>query len=152
MSRGVLTQGKGNSCMTEPDEANWDTEQVKGLLITREHARADAWMRKDRRAREALLGTGYVEVNSVGRFTRAELFGMLFPFITLHNFVMGEPQIRMYADKTAVLIYRCRERLTIGTEKKDGTFEVTATYTRNGKQFRLARWESRQVSEKSRAD
>ena len=51
----------------------------------------------------------------------------------------------MSGDKTAVLSYLCRERLTAGKKQIEGTFRVAATYTREGKQYRLSFWESRPV-------
>jgi hypothetical protein len=131
------------SSMTDRNAASRDPEQLKNLLVLREHARADAWLRKDRKALEALLAPGFVEINSLGRFTREELFGQLFPVMTLHEFVIEAPAIRITGENTAVLSYRCRERLTAGEKEIKGTFRVFATYTGDGKQYRLAAWEIR---------
>jgi len=129
--------------MTDRNAALRDPEQIKKLLIFREHARADAWLRKDRRALEALLAPGFVEINSIGKFTREELFDRLFPVLTLHEFTIEDPVIQIQEENTAVLSYRCYERLTVDKKPIAGAFRVTATYTRDGKQYRLLVWEIR---------
>jgi hypothetical protein len=131
--------------MADQNAASWDPEQLKDLLVVREHARADALLRKDRRTLEALLAPDYVEINSLGRFTREELFGRLFPVLTLHEFTIEHPVLQTTEENTAVLSYRCYERLTVDKKPVVGTFHVTATYTRVGKQYRLSVWESRPV-------
>ncbi|MGB9176906.1 MAG: nuclear transport factor 2 family protein [Methanoregula sp.] len=100
--------------MPDLNTASPDPEQLKKILVLREHARADAWLRKDRRALEALLAPDFVEVNSLGRFTREELLDRLFLALTLHEFIIEDPGIRITGENTAVLSYRCRERLTAG--------------------------------------
>lgn len=120
-----------------------DPEQLKKILVLREHARADAWLRKDRSALEALLAPGFVEVSSLGRFKKEELLDRLFPVLTLHEFTIEDPGIRITGENTAVLSYRCRERLTAGKKLIEGTFRVFATYTRDGKQYQLSVWEIR---------
>lgn len=129
--------------MTDSNAATRDNEQIKNLLVVREHARADAWLRKDRRALDALLAPDFVEINTIGRFTKEELFDRLFPVLTLHEFTMEDPAIRMSGENTVVLSYRCHQRLTVDKKPIAGMFRVTATYTRDGKQYRLAAWESR---------
>jgi|WetSurMetagenome_2_1015567.scaffolds.fasta_scaffold72870_3 hypothetical protein len=129
--------------MADQNAATRDSEQIKNLLVVREHARADALLRKDRRALDALLAPDYVEINSIGRFTKEELFNRLFPVLTLHEFTIEDPAIRITGENTVVLRYRCHERLTVDGKPVDGTFHITATYTRNGKQYRLSGWESR---------
>jgi len=129
--------------MTDRNTASQDPEQLKKILVLREHARADAWLRKDRRALEALLAPDFVEMSSLGRFTRKELLERLFPVLTLHEFILEAPGIRITGENTAVLSYRCRERLTAGKKLIEGTFRVFATYTRDGKQYQLSLWEIR---------
>jgi hypothetical protein len=131
--------------MTDQNTASRDPGQLKDLLVVREHARADALLRKDRRAFEALLAPDYTEVNTLGRFTRDEFFERLFPVLTLHEFRIEDPAIRVTGENTAVLSYRCYERLTVDKKPVVGTFHVTATYTREGKQYRLSAWEIRPV-------
>jgi len=127
--------------MTDSNTAARDAEQIKNLLVVREHARADAWLRKDRRALDALLAPGFVEINTIGRFTKEELFDRLFPVLTLHEFTIEDPTIQITSENTVVLSYRCYERLTVDKKPIAGTFRVTATYTRDGKQYRLLVWE-----------
>jgi hypothetical protein len=129
--------------MTDRNTASRDPEQIKKLLVLREHARADAWLRKDRRALEALLAPDFVEINSLGRFNREDLFSRLFPVLTLHEFTIEEPGIRITGEKSAVLSYRCHEWLTVDGKQIEGTFRVFATYTRDGNQYRLSVWEIR---------
>ena len=129
--------------MAGRNTASRDPEQIKNLLVVREHARADAWLRKDRRALDALLAPDFVEINSIGRFSRGELFDRLFPVLTLHEFTIEDPVLRITGENTMVLTYRCYERLTVDQRPVVGTFRVTATYTRDGKQYRLSSWESR---------
>ncbi len=126
----------------EQPENSPDTMQLRTILIAREHARADAWIRKDRRALEALLAPEYVETTSLGRFTRREVLERIFPVFTLQNFVMEEPAIHV-TGTGAELVYRCRQRFTAGKQRVEGTFLVSATYCRDGNQYRLLKWESR---------
>ena len=121
--------------------AHGDPEQLKKILVIKEHARADAWLRKDRRALESLLAQDFVEINTIGRFTKAELFDRLFPVLTLHEFTIEDPAIRITGENTVVLSYRCHERLTVDKKPIAGMFRVTATYARDGKQYRLLVWE-----------
>jgi hypothetical protein len=129
--------------MTDQNAAARDAEQIKNLLVMREHARADALLRRDRRALDALLAPDFVEINSIGRFTKEELFDRLFPVLTLHEFIIEDPGIRITGENTAVLSYRCHERLTSGKKLIEGTFRVFATYTRDGMQYQLSLWEIR---------
>jgi hypothetical protein len=131
--------------MADRNAASRDPEQLKKILIVREHARADAWLRKDRRALETLLAPDFVEINTLGRFDREDLFDRLFPVLTLHEFTIEDPGIRITGENTVALSYRCYERLTVDKKPVVGTFHVTATYTRNGKQYRLSMWEIRPV-------
>lgn len=127
--------------MPDRNTVSRDPEQLKNLLIVREHARADAWFRKDRRALESLLVPDFVEINTLGRFTKEELFDRLFPVLTLHEFTIEDPVIRITGEKTVVLSYRSREWLTVDGKRIEGTFRISATYTRDGKQYRLSLWE-----------
>ena len=93
---------------------------------------------KDRRAFESLLAPEFVEINTLGRFTREEFLDRLFPVLTLHEFTIEDPDLQIKGENTAVLSYRCYERLTVDKKPVVGTFRVTATYTRDGKQYRLS--------------
>lgn len=132
--------------MTGKNAASRDPEQLKNILLVREHARADALLRKDRRALEALLAGDYVEINSIGRFDRKEFFDRLLPVLTLHEFVIEDPGLRVTGEKSAVLSYRCRVRMTVDGKQIVGEFRVFATYTSDGTQYRLSLWDSRPVS------
>jgi len=127
--------------MATDSAASQDPGRLRKILIVREHARADAWLRRDRRALDALLAPDYVETNSLGRFGKKELLDRLFPALTLHAFVMDEPSVRLSKDNTAVIRYRCHEEFTLNGKRTEGTFSVTATYTLTGNQYRLSAWQ-----------
>jgi hypothetical protein len=131
--------------MTDRNAVSRDPEQLKKTLLVREHAHADAWLRKDRRALEALLAPDFMEINSMGSFTKEELLDRLFPALSLHKFTIEDPSIRVTGENTAVLSYRCYEQLTMDGKLIEGSFRVFATYTRDGKQYRLSVWEIRPV-------
>ncbi len=86
--------------MSDRNAPSRDPEQIKKILVLREHARADALLRKDRRALEALLAPDFVEINSIGKFTREELFDRLFPVLTLHEFTIEDPVIQIKEENT----------------------------------------------------
>jgi hypothetical protein len=127
--------------MADDNAASRDPEHLRKILIAREHARTDAWLRKDRKALEALLAPDFVEINSLGRFGKEELLDKLFPILTLYEFTMEEPLIHKFANNTATISYRCHEVLTVNGTKIEGTFRVTATYTINNNQYRLSVWQ-----------
>jgi len=129
--------------MADRNAASRDPEQLKKLLVLREHARADAWMRKDRRALEALLAPEFVEINSLGKFNREELLDRVLPALTLYEFTIEDPSVRITGEKSAVLSYRCHERLAVDGKQIEGTFRVFASYTRDGNQYRISMWEIR---------
>ena len=131
--------------MADQNAASRDPEQLKKIILVREHARADAWLRKDRRALEALLAPDFVEINSQGRFKKEELLDRLFPALSLHEFTLENPEVRITGENTAVLSYRCDEWLTVDGKQIRGTFRVFATYTRDRNQYRLSVWEIRPV-------
>ena len=125
--------------MDTGDGVSQDREHIRKILIVREHARADAWLRRDRRALDALLAPDFLEINSLGRFGKAELLDRLFPLFTLHEFTMEEPVIRELSKNTAVISYRCHEVFTVNGRRTGGTFSVAATYAIDNNQYRLAR-------------
>ena len=123
-----------------------DIKQLKNLLLVLEHARADAWLRRDRRALEALLSPDFVEINSLGRFDKTGLLDRLFPSLTLHGFTIGEPVLRITGPDSAIISYRCHEAFTVNGSRTEGDFNVTATYTRHKNRYRLAVWEIQPVN------
>jgi hypothetical protein len=123
-----------------------DPEQLKKILVVREHARADAWMRKDRKALEALLAPDYREISNLGNFSRTDVFSRLFPSLTLHSFTIDDPSLRITGENTAVISYRCNESFTFDGKRVDGIFRVFGTYSRENNQYRLSRWEIRPVA------
>jgi hypothetical protein len=123
-----------------------DPEQLKKILVVREHARADAWMRKDRKALEALLAPDYREISSLGNFSRTEVFSRLFPSLTLHSFSIDDPSLRITGERAAVISYRCTESFTFDGKRVEGSYRVFATYGLDNNQYRLSRWEIRPVA------
>jgi hypothetical protein len=132
--------------MAEKNDRQPDPEQLKKILVVREHARADAWLRKDRKALEALLAPDYREISSLGNFSRTEVFSRLFPSFTLHSFTIDDPSLRITDKQTVVISYRCNESFTFDGKRVDGIFRVFATYSRENNQYRLSQWEIRPVS------
>jgi hypothetical protein len=118
-----------------------DTGQINKLLLVLEHARADAWLRRDRKALDALLASDFVEINSLGRFSKPEVLDKLFPTLVLHAFTIGVPEMHTEGPSTAVIEYRCQQSLTLGKNRVDGIFQVRATYVKDKKQYRLTIWE-----------
>jgi len=123
-----------------------DAEQLKKILVVREHARADAWLRKDKKALEALVTPDYREISSIGTFSRSEVFDRLFPSFTLHSFTIDDPSLRITGKETAVISYRCSEDFTLDGKRVEGIFRVFATYRYEKNQYRLSLWEIRPVS------
>jgi hypothetical protein len=123
-----------------------DPEQLKKILLVREHARADAWLRKDRKALEALFAPDYREISSLGNFSRSEVFDRLFPSFTLHSFTIEDPSLRITGEHTACISYRCTEAFTMEGKKVEGIFRVFATYRREKNQYQLSVWEIRPVA------
>jgi len=132
--------------MAETVSPDRDPEHLKKLLLVLEHARADAWLRKDRRALEALLSPDFVEINSLGRFDKTTVLDRLFPSLRLNAFTIGEPVLRITRPDSAIISYRCHEVFTMNGCRTEGDFNVTATYTRDKKRYRLSAWEIRPLS------
>jgi hypothetical protein len=115
--------------------------QLEKTLIAREHARADAWMRKNRQALDVLLDDRYMEINVLGRFTKKEVLNVLLDGITLHSFSISKPDLLAVAGDVTAVTYRCDETLTIGGIVQDVAAMVTALYTRHGSLWKLLLWQ-----------
>ncbi|MCK9579397.1 MAG: nuclear transport factor 2 family protein [Methanoregula sp.] len=118
-----------------------DPDQLKNLLLVLEHAHADAWLRRDRRALEALLAPDFLEINYFGRFTRDDLLVRFFPRMVLHTFTIEDPVLFSVGAGNATLTYQCYEELTVDGKKRKGTFHVSALYGWNGKLWKLLLWQ-----------
>ena len=118
-----------------------DQNQLKNLLLVLEHARADAWLRKDREALEPLLAPDFMEINYFGRLNKDDLLIRFFPKISLHTFTIEGPALRIVSDTAVFLTYECYEELTVEGKKMKGTFSVSALYTWNTRQWKLALWQ-----------
>lgn len=127
--------GKQKSDIQAP---NQDPEQLKNLLLVLEHARADAWLRRDRQALESLLASDFLEINYFGRLSKSDLLVRFFPRMVLHTFTIEDPVLFPAGGGTASLTYQCYEELTVDGKRMKGTFYVSALYRWNGKQWKLA--------------
>ena len=119
-----------------------DPEQLSNLLLVLEHARADAWLRKDRRALDALLAQDFIEINSSGCFTKEDLLGRFFPRVTLHTFTVEAPALVIPAAGSAILTYLCFSEMTLDGKKQRGTFRIAAHYCHDGTRWKLAFWQA----------
>jgi hypothetical protein len=123
---------------TDPPDRDVQLEKV---IIAREHARADAWMRKNRQALDALLDDRYIEINTLGRFSKKEVLNVLVDGITLHSFSISKPNLVSVAGDVAALTYRCDETLTMGGDVQDVAATVMALYVRHGTLWKLLLWQ-----------
>ena len=123
------------------EAARTDPDQLKNLLLVLEHARADAWFRRDRTALEALLAPDFIEINYFGRLSRDALLLRCFPHMALHTYTIEDPVLHQFGDETAALLYQCYEELTVDGRKMKGTYSVSALYRWNGKQWKLSLWQ-----------
>ena len=114
---------------------------LEKILPALEHARADAWLRRDKRALSALLASDFVEINSLGRFPKKEILGQLFPALILREFRIENPVVRETGPGTAVIRYRCHQVFSFGGRVTEGTFHVTASYALRDGRYRLVAWE-----------
>ena len=118
-----------------------DPDRLKNLLLVLEHARADAWLRKDKRALEALLAPDFIEINYFGRLNRDDLLACCFPRLTLNTFTIEDPVLRLISDTAALITYECYEEIMADARKMKGIFNVSALYGWNGKQWKLSLWQ-----------
>ncbi|NLD57815.1 MAG: nuclear transport factor 2 family protein [Methanomicrobiales archaeon] len=123
------------------EDAGTDPTQLKNLLLVLEHARADAWFRRDRQALEALLAPDFIEINYFGRLSRDDLLQRCFPHMVLHTYTIEDPVLHRFGSETAALIYQCYEELTVDGRKMKGTYSVSALYCWDGKRWKLTLWQ-----------
>lgn len=127
--------------MTDVPAHDLDYGQLKNLLLVLEHARADAWLRRDRRALEALLAPDFIEINTFGRFGKDDLLVRLFPRLILQTFTVEDPGLIRSGNGTAVLTYECFMEVSVDGKKKRGTFHAAAHYRWDGRQWKLLLWQ-----------
>lgn len=125
----------------ESSRSPHDPDQLKNLLLVLEHARADAWLRKDRRALDSLLSPDFCEINYFGRLKKEDLLERFFSRMTLHTITIEDPLLRMVSDAAAILSYECYEEFTADGKRRKGYHTVAALYSWNGKQWKLALWQ-----------
>jgi hypothetical protein len=70
-----------------------DPTQLATILLAHEKARARAWKEKNSRALEVLLAPDYLEINSLGRFSKKDILTSLLPTLSLHEFVISDPKL-----------------------------------------------------------
>jgi len=115
--------------------------QLEKVILAREHARNDAWQRKNREALDALLDADFIEINVLGRFVKKEVLGVLFNAVTLHAITVEKPQLITLGENAVVLTYRCRETITMGGEQQEIPANVTSVYAKRDAQWKLLLWQ-----------
>jgi len=116
--------------------------QLEKALLAREHARVDAWQRKNRQALGALFDDNFTEINALGRFSKKEVLNVLLEAVTLHDFSIDKPRLLMIGSDTVILTYLCTETITVrGGEKEEIPAHVTALYVMNDKIWKLLLWQ-----------
>jgi hypothetical protein len=138
--RNTLPEKDGMFMMESLSEYG-TTDQLLKILLASEHARADAWLRRDCRALDALLAPDYYEINLFGRFSRDDILTRIFNLCTLHSFSINEPHVKRAGKDSAVITYQCTEDISMGKVRKTGTFAVEAHYSLKGNLWKLTRWQ-----------
>jgi hypothetical protein len=115
--------------------------QLEKALRAREHARVDAWQRKNRQALDALLDDNFIEINALGRFGKKEVLKILLDAITLQEFTIEKPHLIAIGSDTVILTYRCDETSTMGGDREEITAHVAAVYVMRNNQWRLLHWQ-----------
>ncbi|HIH27589.1 MAG TPA: nuclear transport factor 2 family protein [Methanoregulaceae archaeon] len=115
--------------------------QLARILLAHEKARARAWTEKNIQALEVLLAPDFVEINLLGRFSKKEVLVSLVPAVTLHEFIIADPQLVVASPDAAIFTYRCIEDMTARGERITGTFHVAAHYARRDNKWLLLVWQ-----------
>jgi len=115
--------------------------QLEKAIVAREHARVDAWQRKNKQALGALLDDNFTEINALGRFSKKEVLNVLLEAVTLHNFSIEKPRLLALGSDAVILTYLCKETVTVGGERQELPAHVTAFYVMHDKQWKLLHWQ-----------
>jgi hypothetical protein len=115
--------------------------QLEKALLAREHARADAWQRKNRQALGALLDDNFTEINALGRFSKKEVLNVLLEAVTLHSLSIEKPRLLSLGSDAVVLTYHCNESVSLGGERQEIPAHVSALYIMQEKQWKLLLWQ-----------
>ena len=116
--------------------------QLEKALLAREHARVDAWQRKNKQALGALFDDNFTEINALGRFSKKEVLNVLLEAVTLHEFSIDKPRLLMIGSDTVILTYLCSETITVsGREREEIPAHVTALYVMKDKLWKLLLWQ-----------
>ena len=70
-----------------------DPGYLMSILVAREHARADALLRKERRALDALLAPDFVDIKSLGQFDLSSVLDTLLPLSIIRIFTINDPHL-----------------------------------------------------------
>ena len=109
-------------------------------LIVIETARRDAWLSRDKEKLAALLDEDFLEINYFGRLSKAELLGEFFDRLLLKSFTIEDPDLRGTPD-APILIYTCRECLSVEGNEIQGTFSVSSHFVRRDSDWKILLWQ-----------
>jgi hypothetical protein len=126
--------------VVEPVPHDHDVQLEKALLA-REHARVDAWQRKNRQALDALLDDNFIEINALGRFGKKDVLKILLDAITLEEFSIEKPRFIALGSDVILLTYRCSETIIMGGDREEISAHVVAVYVMRNNQWRLLHWQ-----------
>ncbi|MDD1705644.1 MAG: nuclear transport factor 2 family protein, partial [Methanoregulaceae archaeon] len=93
------------------------------------------------RALEVLLAPDFMEISTLGRFSKKDLLVSLLPATSLHEFIISDPKLVVASTDAAILTYQCTEDLTFKGERINGTFHIAAHYTKRGNKWLLLVWQ-----------
>ena len=112
-----------------------------------EAARTDAWLKRDGAALAALLDDDFIEINVLGRLTRATVLGDLFPRLTLVSLDGSDFRVVPVGEGAAVLTYACSETVRVDGREISGRFHVASLWRRRPDGWRLALWQITPVAD-----
>jgi hypothetical protein len=118
-----------------------DPTYLVKILLAHEKARARAWKEKNPRALDVLLAPDSIEINMLGRFSKNDIQVFLLPMLTLHEFMISDPQLVVASPGAAILTYRCIEDMTVSGQRITGTFHVAAHYAKRENKWLLLVWQ-----------
>jgi len=127
--------------MEAPFSHDENPQHMIPVLLAHEHARARAWIGRNRQVLDLLLAPDFVEINVLGHLSKSELLGWLFSSLTLHDFVIEQPDLRIAGPQVAILTSLCQGDPTANGQWITGTFHVAAHYVRRGQKWLFLLWQ-----------
>lgn len=109
-------------------------------LLAIERRRRDAWINRDRGALAALLDEGFMEINYLGRLSKAEVLDQLFNRVQLKDFTITRPSL-CGGEEFPILTYACFEQLLIDGNPVEGHFHVASHFFRRGSDWKILLWQ-----------